>query len=180
MARVTEISQIYDRKLKALRDPQKWEDTLRRTSNFWRLSFCEAMLLTEQNPNATVCGTLQQWNKCGRYVRRGEKSVAVFKDRTDTQLTYLFDISQTYGAAFNPKWVMSKRIADGIVGKFNAENDEKVNSLEEFLIKALDKNIDLMYNYDSKLTKTRPPRAEAEIRKSKMYMHDKMRCRPRI
>ncbi len=154
MARVTEISQIYDRKLKALRDPQKWEDTLRRTSNFWRLSFCEAMLLTEQNPNATVCGTLQQWNKCGRYVRRGEKSVAVFKDRTDTQLTYLFDISQTYGAAFNPKWVMSERIADGIVGKFNAENDEKVNSLEEFLIKDLDKNIDLVYNYDSKLTKT--------------------------
>ena len=154
MARVTEISQVYDRKLKVLRDPQKWEDTLRRTSNFWRLSFCEAMLLTEQNPNATVCGTLQQWNKCGRYVRRGEKSVAVFKDRTDTQLTYLFDISQTYGAAFNPKWVMSERIADGIVGKFNAENDEKVNSLEEFLIKALDKNIDLVYNYDSKLTKT--------------------------
>lgn len=151
MARVTEISQIYDRKLKALRDPQKWEETLRRTSNFWRLSFCEAMLLTEQNPNATVCGTLQQWNKCGRYVRRGEKSVAVFKDRTDTQLTYLFDVTQTYGAAFNPKWVMSERIADGIVGKFNAENDEKVNSLEEFLVKALDKKIDLVYNYDSKL-----------------------------
>lgn len=123
MARITQISQIYDRKLKALRDPQKWEDTLKRTSNFWRLSFCEAMLLTEQNPDATVCGTLQQWNKCGRYVRRGEKSVAVFKDRTDTQLTYLFDITQTYGAAFNPKWVMSERIADGIVGKFNAEND---------------------------------------------------------
>ena len=151
MARVTEISQIYDRKLKALRDPQKWEETLRRTSNFWRLSFCEAMLLTEQNPNATVCGTLQQWNKCGRYVRRGEKSVAVFKDRTDTQLTYLFDVTQTYGAAFNSKWVMSERIADGIVGKFNAENDEKVNSLEEFLVKALDKRIDLVYNYDSKL-----------------------------
>lgn len=151
MARVTEISQIYDRKLKALRDPQKWEDTLRRASNFWRLSFCEAMLLTEQNPNATVCGTLQQWNKCGRYVRRGERSVAVFKDRTDTQLTYLFDITQTYGAAFNPKWVMSERMADGIVGKFNAGNDEKVNSLEEFFIKALDKNIDLVYNYDSKL-----------------------------
>ena len=151
MARVTEISQIYDRKLKALRDPQKWEDTLRRASNFWRLSFCEAMLLTEQKPNATVCGTLQQWNKCGRYVRRGERSVAVFKNRTDTQLTYLFDITQTYGAAFNPKWVMSERMADGIVGKFNAENDEKVNSLEEFFIKALDKNIDLVYNYDSKL-----------------------------
>lgn len=154
MARITQISQIYDRKLKALRDPQKWEDTLKRTSNFWRLSFCEAMLLTEQNPDATVCGTLQQWNKCGRYVRRGEKSVAVFKDRTDTQLTYLFDITQTYGAAFNPKWVMSERIADGIVGKFNAENDEKVNSLEDFLVKALDKKIDLVYNYDSKLTKT--------------------------
>lgn len=165
MTRITEISQIYDRKLKEIRDPQKWEDMLKRASNFWKVSLCEAMLIIEQNPDATICGTLAMWNKCGRYIRRGEKSIAIFKSRTDTQLEYVFDISQTYGTAINAKWVMSENIADGIVGKYNAENSENADSLENFLKKALDKNIDLIYNYDSKLNGaiSSNPRATALI-----------------
>lgn len=97
MARFDEIAKIYEHKLSQLRDPQMWEQTLRLTSNFWRLSFCEAMLLTAQNPKAEMCGTFDQWNKVGRYIRRGEHSTAVFKDRSDTQLMYLFDVRQTYG-----------------------------------------------------------------------------------
>lgn len=151
MARIKEISNLYDIKLAKLHNPQEWEVTLKRTSNFWRLSFCEAMLLTEQNPRAQMCGTLAQWNKVGRFVKRGEHSMAVFKNRTDTQLMYLFDVSQTYGKAFSAKWKMSEGMADGIVGKFNAENDENAVSLEDFLQKSLDKKIDIVYNYNSKL-----------------------------
>ncbi len=97
------------------------------------------MLLTEQNPQATVCGTLQQWNKCGRYVRSGEKTIAVFKERTNTQFTYLFDIAQTYGTTFTPKWKMSERMADGIVGKYNDEKMKKSILWKSFLKKYLTK-----------------------------------------
>lgn len=153
MSRFDEIAKIYDHKLTTLRDPKNWEETLRRISSFWRLNFCESMLLTEQNPKAVMCGTLAQWNKIGRYIRQGEKSTAIFSSRSNTELMYLFDVSQTYGIAYNAKWKMSERMADGIVGKYNAENAENAVSFEDFLEKGLDKNINIVYNYDSKLTK---------------------------
>lgn len=54
MSRFNDIAQIYDYKLSQLRDPQVWQNTLKLTSNFWRLNFCAAMLLTEQNPKAVI------------------------------------------------------------------------------------------------------------------------------
>ena len=168
MSRFNDIAQIYDYKLSQLRDPQVWQNTLRLTSNFWRLNFCAAMLLTEQNPKAVMCGTLTQWNNVGRYVRHGERSTAIFMDRNNTELMYLFDVSQTYGKTYNAKWKLSERMADGIVGKYNTENAENAISFEDFLQKSLDKNIDTVYNYDSKLNSAmaNDPRITHFIRQS--------------
>lgn len=172
MSRFSEIAQIYDHRLPQLRSPEVWEQTLRMTSSFWRLNFCEAMLLTLQNPKAEMCGTIDQWNNIGRYIRRGEHSTAVFRSRTDTQLMYLFDVRQTYGKAYNSKWKLSERMADGIVGKFNSENAENAVSFEDYLQKSLDKNIDLVYNYNSKLNNaiSNDPRTAAFIRASAEFI----------
>ena len=172
MSRFSEIAQIYDHRLPLLRSPEIWEQTLRMTSSFWRLNFCEAMLLTLQNPKAEMCGTIDQWNNIGRYIRRGEHSTAVFRSRTDTQLMYLFDVRQTYGKAYNSKWKLSERMADCIVGKFNSENAENAVSFEDYLQKSLDKNIDLVYNYNSKLNNaiSNDPRTAAFIRASAEFI----------
>ncbi len=172
MSRFDEIAQIYDHRLPQLRSPEVWEQTLRMTSSFWRLNFCEAMLLTLQNPKAEMCGTIDQWNNIGRYIRRGEHSTAVFRSRTDTQLMYLFDVRQTYGKAYNSKWKLSERMADGIVGKFNSENAENAVSFEDYLQKSLDKNIDIVYNYNSKLNNaiSNDPRTAAFIRASAEFI----------
>ena len=172
MSRFSEIAQIYDHRLPQLRSPEVWEQTLRMTSSFWRLNFCEAMLLTLQNPKAEMCGTIDQWNNIGRYIRRGEHSTAVFRSRTDTQLMYLFDVRQTYGKAYNSKWKLSERMADGIVGKFNSENAENAVSFEEYLQKSLDKNIDTVYNYNSKLNSaiSNDPRTAVFIRASAEFI----------
>ena len=172
MSRFNEIAQIYDHRLPQLRSPEVWEQTLRMTSSFWRLNFCEAMLLTLQNPKAEMCGTIDQWNNIGRYIRRGEHSTAVFRSRTDTQLIYLFDVRQTYGKAYNSKWKLSERMADGIVGKFNSENAENAISFEDYLQKSLDKNIDIVYNYNSKLNNaiSNDPRTAAFIRASAEFI----------
>ena len=150
-SRLTEVEEIFDRKLKKLRTPQQWETTLKATSNFWKITFCEAMLLLEQLPKAKVCATYEVWNKVERYVKRGERSAAVFTSRQDTKLKYLFDISQTRGKTIAPKWKMTEAIADGIVGKYNSENPETVESFEEYLQKVLDKKLVMLYNYNSKL-----------------------------
>ena len=172
MSRFSEIAQIYDHRLPQLRSTEVWEQTLRMTSSFWRLNFCEAMLLTLQNPKAEMCGTIDQWNNIGRYIRRGEHSTAVFRSRTDTQLMYLFDVRQTYGKAYNSKWKLSERMADCIVGKFNSENAENAVSFEDYLQKSLDKNIDTVYNYNSKLNSaiSNDPRTAAFIRASAEFI----------
>ena len=172
MSRFDEIAQIYDHRLPQLRSPEVWEQTLRMTSSFWRLNFCEAMLLTLQNPKAEMCGTIDQWNNIGRYIRRGEHSTAVFRSRTDTQLMYLFDVRQTYGKAYNSKWKLSERMADCIVGKFNSENAENAVSFEDYLQKSLDKNIDTVYNYNRKLNNaiSNDPRTAAFIRASAEFI----------
>ena len=92
MSRFSEIARIYDHRLPQLRSPEVWEQTLRMTSSFWRLNFCEAMLLTLQNPKAEMCGTIDQWNNIGRYIRRGEHSTAVFRSRTSRNHTRKFDV----------------------------------------------------------------------------------------
>mgnify|MGYP000800907728 FL=1 len=172
MSRFDEIAQIYDHRLPQLRSPEVWEQTLRMTSSFWRLNFCEAMLLTLQNPKAEMCGTIGQWNNIGRYIRCGEHSTAVFRSRADTQLMYLFDVRQTYGKAYNSKWKLSERMADGIVGKFNSENAENAVSFEDYLQKSLDKNIDTVYNYNGKLNNaiSNDPRTAAFIRASAEFI----------
>ena len=95
MARTDKVEQIYNSILSKLNTATAWENMLHRTAQFWKLSFVEAMLLTEQKPDATMCASLDQWNKIHRYVRRGEKAIAVYKSASDTELRYLFDISQS-------------------------------------------------------------------------------------
>jgi len=151
MARINHAYEIYSLTIPQLRNPDKWEHTLKSIATFWKLSYCEAMLLTAQKPTATMCATYDQWKSIGRFVKRGEQSAAVFKHRSDTAYKCLFDITQTYGKAINPKWKMNENIADGIVGKYNAENEENVASLEEYLQKSLDKSLVMAYNYYSKL-----------------------------
>jgi len=75
------------------------------------------MLIWKQKPDATFVGGFNTWVKCGRYVRKGEKGIAIlapmfFKDKrrepegTDSEVSriwfkvvYVFDISQTDGAS---------------------------------------------------------------------------------
>ncbi len=90
------------------------------------LQLLEAQFLRGNAPDSPEpeSGTIDQWNNIGRYIRRGEHSTAVFRSRTDTQLMYLFDVRQTYGKAYNSKWKLSERMADGIGGSFR--NDDPV------------------------------------------------------
>lgn len=103
--RLTEVELFYQELLPTLRKPDVWERMMKQISSFWRFgSFSEAMLLTEQNPKATAVATYEQWNKMGRYVKKGSLSTIVFTGINDTSPKYLFDISQTYGRPILPKW----------------------------------------------------------------------------
>jgi antirestriction protein ArdC len=99
----------------AARQSQIFHDYLRTSAAFWDYSWHNQMLIWRQKPDSSFVGGFNTWLKCGRYVREGEKGIAIlapmfFKDKrqsaegTETEaqrlwfkVVYVFDISQTDG-----------------------------------------------------------------------------------
>jgi antirestriction protein ArdC len=97
----------------AARQSELFRDYLKTSAAFWDYSWHNQMLIWRQKPDASFVGGFNTWLKCGRYVRKGEKGIAIlapmfFKDKkpegTQEETTriwfkvvYVFDISQTDG-----------------------------------------------------------------------------------
>ena len=99
----------------AARQSELFRDYLKTAAALWNYSWHNQMLIWRQKPDASFVGGFHTWVKCGRYVRKGEKGIAIlapmfFKDKrqmadgveAETQriwfkVVYVFDISQTDG-----------------------------------------------------------------------------------
>jgi len=99
----------------AARQSELFRNYLRTSSAFWDYSWHNQMLIWKQRPEASYVGGFNTWLKCGRYVRKGEKGIAIlapmfFKDKRQVpdgsesdvtriwfKVVYVFDISQTDG-----------------------------------------------------------------------------------
>ena len=56
---------------------EDWLKFLKFQSSFYNYSFRNTMLIYVQNPEATFVKGFKAWNKLGRYVKRGEKDIAI-------------------------------------------------------------------------------------------------------
>ena len=97
----------------AARQSELFRNYLKASAAFWDYSWHNQMLIWKQKPDACFVGGFNTWLKCGRYVRKGEKGIAIlapmfFKDKNangdDTKriwfkIVYVFDFSQTDGTA---------------------------------------------------------------------------------
>lgn len=101
----------------AARKSELFSNYLKASAAFWNYSWHNQMLIWKQRPDASYVGGFNTWLKCGRYVRKGEKGIAIlapmfFKDKRQMpdgsegefkriwfKVVYVFDISQTEGAA---------------------------------------------------------------------------------
>lgn len=99
----------------AARQSELFRNYLKTSASFWDYSWHNQMLIWRQKPDASYVGGFNTWLKCGRYVRRGEKGIAIlapmfFKDKRQTadggkeetkrlwfKVVYVFDIAQTDG-----------------------------------------------------------------------------------
>jgi antirestriction protein ArdC len=92
---------------------QKWKEYLRVQSRFHKYSAGNVMLIMAQRPDASRVAGYNHWKELGRYVKKGERGIAIFAPVTykikaeddDAEFTrlvgfkvvYTFDISQTDG-----------------------------------------------------------------------------------
>jgi len=97
----------------AARQSELFRNYLKASAAFWDYSWHNQMLIWRQRPDATFVGGFNTWLKCARFVRKGEKGIAIlapmfFKDKTADgtdaetkriwfKVVYVFDISQTDG-----------------------------------------------------------------------------------
>jgi len=98
----------------AARQSQLFRDYLRTSAAFWDYSWHNQMLIWRQKPDASFVAGFNNWLKLGRYVRKGEKGIAILapmflKDKRQSpegeaetrriwfKVVHVFDISQTDG-----------------------------------------------------------------------------------
>lgn len=99
----------------AARQSELFRNYLKTSAAFWDYSWHNQMLIWRQKPDASFVGGFNTWLKCGRFVRKGERGIAIlapmfFKDKRQMpdgteaeskriwfKVVYVFDISQTDG-----------------------------------------------------------------------------------
>ena len=108
------IEQLANETDKA-RQSELFKAHLKASAAFWNYSWGNQILIHRQRPDASYVAGFNTWLKVGRYVRRGEKGIAIlapmfFRDKTRAEngseseskriwfrVVYVFDISQTDG-----------------------------------------------------------------------------------
>jgi antirestriction protein ArdC len=93
------------------RQSELFRNYLKTSAAFYDYSWHNQMLIWKQRPDASFVGGFNTWLRCGRFVRKGEKGIAIlapmfFKDKNANgddskriwfKVVYVFDISQTDG-----------------------------------------------------------------------------------
>lgn len=120
MTKSTEaLKQAHDRLTEAVQSivtGEDWQRMLRTAAKFHRYSFQNQLLIFLQHSEATVVAGFNKWKSLGRFVKKGEKGIAIFapckyKTKIETEdgdemtlqqirgfrVVHVFDISQTEG-----------------------------------------------------------------------------------
>lgn len=120
--KINEAKLIYDIELSAMQnDVERWKKFLEFSSEFYKYSFIETLLMFAQRPDVTMCATIEQWNSVGRWVNRGTKGIRLIDNQEDEiSLKYVFDVKDTHGDTK----VLFRR--------WNAEEQQIINILKDY------------------------------------------------
>ena len=76
-SKINEALAKIDEGLEQINTNEEWLNFLAFQSMFYNYSFGNTMLIYLQNPNASYVKGFKAWNNLGRYVKKGEKGIAI-------------------------------------------------------------------------------------------------------
>lgn len=123
MSRMDQLRGLYSSAIADItHSAEAWRDYLEFAAVIYKYSFDNSLLIYTQRPEASMLAPLSLWNQLGRYVRKGEKSVAVcdFTSGNIPTLTYLFDISQTTGKNPPQLWNLNQVDSEELAGRLTS------------------------------------------------------------
>jgi antirestriction protein ArdC len=134
-ARSDKLRAAHDRLTKAVESivtGDDWQRMLKVSSKFHRYSFHNQLLIFCQRPDAILVAGFRKWQELNRFVRKGEKGIAIFApckyktkiedDNGDEQtlqelrgfrIVHVFDISQTEGEELPDLDAVRPKLLDG-------------------------------------------------------------------
>lgn len=111
-------------------DKNKWKEFLEFSSKFYKYSFTENLLMFAQNPNVTMCATLEEWNSIGRWIKPHSKSMKILRDtENEIELDYVFDVNDTYARKDIPNAYTDERLQ---IFKWKATEEQVVDILNSY------------------------------------------------
>ncbi len=131
---------------KLLNDKNELARFLRFSSGMYKQSFSDAALIYHQNPNATKVATLETWNRLGRLVNRGERSIAVFGE--EIRAKHLFDISQTNGKRIPDLWKITEDVSAELTCVINKKHGKGCKNIQETIAEM---SVDNTFSHLSKI-----------------------------
>ena len=108
---------------------QEYIDYLKFSAKMYKQPYSDAVLVFQQDRNATKIAEYKKWGRLGRYVRRGSHGVAVFgKNHT---CRYLYDVTQTGGKELPEMWTLTDRNTPELLNTLNNRYNISAGSIKE-------------------------------------------------
>lgn len=108
---------------------QDYIEYLKFSAKMYKQPYSDAVLVYQQNRNATKIAEYKKWGRLGRYVRRGSHGVAVFgKNHTCRNL---YDVTQTGGKELPEMWTLTDRNTPELLNTLNNRYNINAGSVKE-------------------------------------------------
>lgn len=108
---------------------QDYIEYLKFSAKMHKQPYSDAVLVFQQDRNATKIAEYKKWGRLGRYVRRGSHGVAVFgKNHT---CRYLYDVTQTGGKELPEMWTLTDRNTPELLNTLNNRYNINAGSVKE-------------------------------------------------
>lgn len=126
----------YEKITKAITsDSESFKAFLKYSARIYKYPFDTALIAYSQCPKATMLATYDIWNKVGRHVNRGERSITIeiLSDKYPNKKIHLFDVSQTSGNTLPHLWVLNSDNRTQLLNKLNDGIENKYDNIEDYI-----------------------------------------------
>lgn len=175
-----EAMALYKKELKSLiKSTDNWKAFLKRSTDFYKYTFSEQLLIAKQMPNATAVAKFDVWsNQMNRKIKRNAKGTSlVYKVDKGFKMKYVYDVADTEVVFSNSKnisiWKMNKDyeriIKDKLVKKYSLDSN---NSFENVIYSIINKLVlENSKKYLDDILENKSDSLLADLDKDNIYVH---------
>lgn len=123
----TNIMALYGEAIDTItKDGARWAHFLDTAARIYKHNFINQIIIYEQNPDVTACGTKEQWERFGRKIKKDAKQIGTLRtNATGFMIDYVYDVSDTEdnGKRLPSDWNISEENEKNILDMLKIGHD---------------------------------------------------------